>query len=208
MNVKGLSIQQIMNIDLDTFNSLKESDLRHITSRLVSAGNKRIRRLEKLDINSPAYQSLGDNKRFSTKLDANTSVTQRVNRLRQEFARVRSFLTLKTSTARGYQTFKKETFKRLSRELNMSEKTIKTNLDIDRLFRLHKEMKKTGVIPSYRGSEGSEQARNMIAEILVRNPKISDEELKEYFENAFNDWYEQKQKESDNIENETEESDL
>lgn len=206
MNVKGLSIQQIMNIDLDTFNSLKESDLRHITSRLVSAGNKRIRRLEKLDINSPAYQSLGNNKRFSTKLDPNTSVTQRVNRLRQEFARVRSFLTLKTSTARGYQTFKKDTIKRLSRELNMSQKTIKNNLDIDRLFRLHKEMKQSGIIPGYRGSKGSEQARNMIAEILVRNPKISDEDLKTYFENAFDQWYEQE--ESDDIEDETEESDF
>ena len=103
MNVKGLSIQQIMNIDLNTFNSLKESDLRHITSRLVSAGNKRIRRLEKLDINSPAYQSLGNNKKFSTKLDTSVSSQQRVNRLRPEFSRIRSFLTSKTSTARGYQ---------------------------------------------------------------------------------------------------------
>lgn len=206
MNVKGLSIQQIMNIDLDTFNSLKESDLRHITSRLVSAGNKRIRRLEKLDINSPAYQSLGNNKRFSTKLDTSVSSQQRVNRLRQEFSRIRSFLTSKTSTARGYQSFKKETFKRLSRELNMSEKTIKKNLDIDRLFKLHHEMQKTGIIPSYRGSQGSLQARNMIAEILVRNPNMTDDELKDYFENAFEDWYEQK--ELEDIEDETDESDF
>ena len=206
MNVKGLSIQQIMNIDLDTFNSLKESDLRHITSRLVSAGNKRIRRLEKLDINSPAYQSLGDNKRFSTKLDTNVSNQQRVNRLRQEFSRIRSFLTAKTSTARGYQSFKKETYRRLSRELNMSQKTIKNNLDIDRLFKLHHELQKTGIIPSYRGSQGSLQARNMIAEILVRNPDMSDEDLKEYFENAFDDWYEQN--ELEDIEDETDESDF
>lgn len=206
MNVKGLSIQQIMNIDLNTFNSLKESDLRHITSRLVSAGNKRIRRLEKLDINSPAYQSLGNNKRFSTKLDTSVSSQQRVNRLRQEFSRIRSFLTSKTSTARGYQSFKKETFKRLSRELNMSEKTIKKNLDIDRLFKLHHEMQKTGIIPSYRGSQGSLQARNMIAEILVRNPNMTDDELKDYFENAFEDWYEQK--ELEDIEDETDESDF
>ena len=206
MKVKGLSIQQIMNIDLDTFNSLKESDLRHITSRLVSAGNKRIRRLEKLDINSPAYQSLGNNKRFSTKLDTSVSSQQRVNRLRQEFSRIRSFLTSKTSTARGYQSFKKETFKRLSRELNMSEKTIKKNLDVDRLFKLHHEMQKTGIIPSYRGSQGSLQARNMIAEILVRNPNMTDDELKDYFENAFEDWYEQK--ELEDIEDETDESDF
>ena len=206
MKVKGLSIQQIMNIDLNTFNSLKESDLRHITSRLVSAGNKRIRRLEKLDINSPAYQSLGDNKRFSTKLDTNVSSQQRVNRLRQEFSRIRSFLTAKTSTARGYQSFKKETFKRLSRELNMSEKTLKKNLDIDRLFKLHHEMQKNGIIPSYRGSQGSLQARNMIADILVRNPNMTNDELKDYFENAFDEWYEQQ--ELEDIKDETDESDF
>ena len=206
MKVKGLSIQQIMNIDLNTFNSLKESDLRHITSRLVSAGNKRIRRLEKLDINSPAYQSLGDNKRFSTKLDENVSVQQRVNRLRQEFSRIRSFLTAKTSTSRGYNKFKKETYSRLSRELNMSEKTIKKNLDIDRLFKLHHELQQLGVVESYRGSKGSLQARNMIADILIAKPDITDDELKEYFKNAYDVEYENK--ELQDIEDETDESDF
>ena len=46
MNVKGLKVKDIMNIDLDTFNNLNESELRAITSRLVSASNKRIRRLK------------------------------------------------------------------------------------------------------------------------------------------------------------------
>ena len=66
MNVKGLKITDILDIDLDTFNNLNEKELRALTSRLVSAGNKRIRRLEKHDINSPAMQSLGNEKVFST----------------------------------------------------------------------------------------------------------------------------------------------
>ena len=46
MNVKGLKISDILNIDLETFNKLNEKELRALTSRLVSAGNKRIRRLQ------------------------------------------------------------------------------------------------------------------------------------------------------------------
>ena len=81
MNVKGLSIKDILNIDLDAFNNLSESDLRKITSRLVSASNKRIRRLKEHDINSPALRGMGDMESFSTKLDPNISNQQRVNQL-------------------------------------------------------------------------------------------------------------------------------
>ena len=52
MNVKGLKISDILDIDLDSFNRLNEKELRALTSRLVSAGNKRIRRLQKYEINS------------------------------------------------------------------------------------------------------------------------------------------------------------
>ena len=58
MNVKGLKISDILDIGLDEFNKLKESDLRHLTSRLVSESNKRIRRLQKHELNTPAYQQL------------------------------------------------------------------------------------------------------------------------------------------------------
>ena len=85
VSVSGLSVNDIMEIDLDTFNKLGEKDLRAYTSRLVSASNKRIRRLEKHGIVSPAYSSLGTDVRFSTKLPKGTSKQQRVNALRNEF---------------------------------------------------------------------------------------------------------------------------
>lgn len=126
MNVKGLKIKDILNIDLDTFNSLNESELRAVTSRLVSASNKRIRRLEKYKLNTPSYQHLGDSKRFSTKL-GNISKQQKVNRLRILFSNMRSFLTSETSTIGGYKKFINKTYQRLSKELNLSVKDIKIN---------------------------------------------------------------------------------
>ena len=79
MNVKGLKVKDILNIDLDAFNNLNESQLRALTSRLVSASNKRIRRLKERDINSPAMRGLGDIEQFSTKLNEDVTPEQRVN---------------------------------------------------------------------------------------------------------------------------------
>lgn len=58
-NVSGMSIHDIARLDKDTLNSLSKSDLSKVTSRLVSAMNKRIRYLSKSDIGrlSPTYQA-------------------------------------------------------------------------------------------------------------------------------------------------------
>lgn len=58
-NVSGMSIKDIARIDKETLNSLSKSDLSRVTSRLVSAMNKRIRYLSKSDIGrlSPTYQA-------------------------------------------------------------------------------------------------------------------------------------------------------
>ena len=203
MNVKGLKTTDILNIDLDTFNKLSESELRAITSRLVSASNKRIRRLEKHDINSPALQGLGKQKTFSTKLPKDTAKQQRVNQLRSEFARSRSFLTSETSTISGYKAFAKRTRKRIASELHMTEKQVEQSLDLNRLYDILHKAQQRGIISSYRGSKGSVQARNQIAEILIENPNIDEDYLLDYFEENVDAYYEQEE-----LEDETEEFDL
>lgn len=210
MNVKGLSIQDIMNIDLDTFNKLNESELRHITSRLVSAGNKRIRRLKEKEINSPALQGLGKEQTFSTKLSQDTSKQQRVNKLRQEFARARNFLTSETSTITGYKNYSDRTTGRIAKELNIDKETLEDKLGkngINKLFNLHHWAQQNGYISSYRKSKGSLQGRNVIAEILIDNPDASEEDIKAWFENTADALYKDQQKKID-IEDETEESNL
>ena len=47
MDVKGLCIQDIIDMDWRDINRLNEKELRELSMRLNSAANKRLRRLEK-----------------------------------------------------------------------------------------------------------------------------------------------------------------
>ena len=204
MNVKGLKISDILNIDLDAFNNLNESELRALTSRLVSAGNKRIRRLKAKDINSPAVQGLGKADAFSTRLNPDVSKQQRVNKLREEFARARSFLTSETSTIGGYKKFVNRTTKRIAEELRMTQKQIKERLNVNRLFDILHKVQEKGYVSSYRGSRGSVQARNIIAEILIDNPNANEEDVMNWLEEQANQYYEDQEE----LEDESEEFDI
>lgn len=176
-NVSGMSINQIMDIDIETFNRMGERELRNITSRLVSASNKRIRRLEKNQIVSPAYRSLGTNTRFSTKLPKNIDKRQRVNALRQEFARARSFLTMKTSTIKGYEKLQKEIVSEIEQQTGFKLKKgqVSTIYDV-----LHKAQER-GIVPvnfggKKGGSVGSLQAREIIVNI-INDKNVSEENI-------------------------------
>lgn len=204
MNVKGLKITDIMDIDLDAFNRLTESELRHLTSRLVSAGNKRIRRLKAKDINSPALQGLGKEMAFSTKLPKGTSRQQRVNKLRAEFSRARSFLTSETSTVSGYKAFAERTKERIASELGMDARTLGEKLDLNRLFDILHKAQEKGIISSYRGSQGSVQARAIIADFLIEDPNMDEEELMARLEREADRMYEEREL----IEDETDDFDL
>lgn len=204
MNVKGLKISDILNIDLDAFNKLNEKELRALTSRLVSAGNKRIRRLQKHEINSPAMQSLGNEKAFSTKLSKDTTTQQRVNKLRAEFSRARNFLNAETSTIGGYKKFKKKTINKIAKDLNMTEKVVEKSLDVNRLFDLLHKAQQQGLVSSYRGSKGSIQARNVIAEILIDKPDVKEDTLLYWLKNTQDELYESQEE----LEDETEEFEL
>ena len=187
MKVKGLSIKDIMNIDLNTFNNLKESDLRAFTSRLVSAGNKRIRRLSQKGLNSPALQGLGKDKYFSTILPKDVNKQNRVNKLRNIFSEVRRFLTRETSTISGFKSYSKRTMQRIASELNISEKELKSKLDVNRLFELHHKAQDKGLISSYRHSAGSLQGRDVIAEILIDNPNADNDTIINWLEEQYED---------------------
>ncbi len=204
MNVKGLKITDIMDIDLDAFNRLTESELRHLTSRLVSAGNKRIRRLKAKDINSPALQGLGKEMAFSTKLPKGTSRQQRVNKLRAEFSRARSFLTSETSTVSGYKAFAERTKERIASELGMDARTLGEKLDLNRLFDILHKAQEKGIISSYRGSQGSVQARAIIADFLVEDPNMDEDELMARLEREADRMYEEREL----VEDETDDFDL
>lgn len=108
--VSGLSVNDILNMDIDTFNKLNEKDLRKVVGRLVSAGNKRLRNFEKTGESSPATRHIKKSGGyFSTK-------GKDLNSLRSEYARAKNFMLSKTSTKTGYKKVKKETAKNLSQK--------------------------------------------------------------------------------------------
>ena len=100
IEVTGLTVEDILNMDVNT---LGEKDLRAVATRLVSASNKRIRRLAKASGGkfSPAYAKIENMGRvFSVK-------GKDISALRAEMSLMRSFMKLKTSTVKGWNKVRK-----------------------------------------------------------------------------------------------------
>lgn len=105
--VSGMSVQDILNMDIETFNKLNKSDLRKVVGRLVSAGNKRLRSFERAGESSPATRHVEKSGgAFSTK-------GKDLNALRAEYTRAKNFMQAKTGTRKGWGQVKKETIQGL-----------------------------------------------------------------------------------------------
>lgn len=101
--VSGMSIQDILDMDINTFNRLNTPDLRKVVGRLVSAGNKRLRSFERVGEISPATRYVEKSGgRFSAK-------GKDLNALRAEYARAKNFLQSKTGTRKGWKQVKNAT---------------------------------------------------------------------------------------------------
>jgi hypothetical protein len=114
IDVTGLSVEDILNMDVNT---LGEKDLRAVATRLVSASNKRIRRLAKASGGkfSPAYARIEKMGRmFSVK-------GKDISGLRAEMAQMRSFMKLKTSTVKGWKKVQKYISQRFGGRISDSQ---------------------------------------------------------------------------------------
>lgn len=105
MEIKGLSIQQILSMDADDIARLDNATLSKVTGRLVSASNKRLRRLEKSSLGkySPAYVNAMKTGFFSTRKRAGEMGMNYRNRLVNTFVETKQFLNMKTSTIAGWK---------------------------------------------------------------------------------------------------------
>ena len=108
--VSGLSINDIMNMDIRKFNKLTEPELRKVVGRLVSASNKRIRRMESAGIETPALRKVNKSGGVFSVRDKN------LNQLRSEFVRAKSFLQSPTSSIKGYKETQKKTIEGLKKQ--------------------------------------------------------------------------------------------
>lgn len=160
--VSGLSVKDILNMDINTFNKLNTSDLRKVVGRLVSAGNKRLRSFERAGESSPAtrhaYKSGGV---FSTR-------GKDLNALRAEYTRAKNFLQSKTGTRKGWKQVKKETIAGLKKHgVEM------TNIQFNDVWKAYEDLKELSPEVANRGLKYS--VLKDVADMVTDTDKSADE---------------------------------
>lgn len=191
IDVKGLSINDIMNKDWNDLAKLNLSDLKALTQRLVSASNKRLKRLEQSNIGD--YSTALQNKkksgaRFSTK-------SKNINELRKEFRRAKSFLKSKTSTIKGT----KKVINRMNKKISGSGLNevggFKSKRTYKRFWNIYHELEQTqsGLIGIVGGST---EVQKLVYDSMKHNRSNKgalediNQRLDELYEDLYNDDYE------------------
>lgn len=98
--LSGVSVNQLLNIGATELKGYDRDNLSRIVTKLNSAANKRLTRLEKEGYNTPAMRKnhVDKGERFSVK-------NKNLKQLRAEYIHVSSFLKDNTSTVKGYKSF-------------------------------------------------------------------------------------------------------
>ena len=164
MNIKGLKITDIMDMDWNDLNKLTPSEMKQVTSRLVSAANKRIRRLEKAPrgTSSFAYQKVEEQgRKFSVRGKNN-------NQVKNEFKNVRAFLNYKTSTVKGWKEYREDMEQRVSGETG-GESQEWSERTWEKYWKVYHRMDESHGGRFKKGD--SDRIQQMIHEIFVNNDK-------------------------------------
>lgn len=136
IDVSGLSIRDIIELDPSHIKGLDSRSLARMTSRLVSAYNKRAVRLEKsgLAMSSPAYRALQES--GQTRLSVKG---QDRNALTTTLAQAKRLLTERsTFSVAGTRRLQRETAKRIGHEFQSPEEARRYWEAVDKLKELDK----------------------------------------------------------------------
>lgn len=184
MNVKGLKISDILNMDWDRLNRLSESELKQITLRLVSASNKRIKRLEsaKLGKSSFAYQTVEERgRKFSVR-------GKNVNQLKQEFKLSSNFLRMKTSTVKGWTKYRKSVEERTASATD-GESVDWSNRTWSKYWKVYRKFEEEHGGTFKKGD--SDRIQQMLRSIMESSDKRkSADSFQQMIEDEYNDMYE------------------
>ena len=164
----NLSIQDIIEMDIGHMKGLSVSSLARLTSRLVSAYNKRAKRLEQSGVSeySPAYQGIA--KAGKTRLSVKG---KRWNELISTLADAKRFLSeRKTSTVRGAKQVKRELEQRLGHPITSKEQAQAYWEAIDKL-------KEKGIGVDKRTSTDIQRE---VADMMLDEGKSVDDVLRHY----------------------------
>lgn len=103
VNLTGISVKQLVHLSATQIKGYDRQNLARIVTKLDSAANKRLVRLEKAGYNTPAMRAAKVDKgeRFSV-------AGKNLKELRASYIRVSNFLKSDTSTKKGYKSFLKK----------------------------------------------------------------------------------------------------
>ena len=109
IDLTGVSIDQLVHLSASEIKGYDRDNLARIVTKLDSAANKRIARLEKAGYNTPAMRAakVDNGQRFSVK-------GKNLKQLRAQYIQVSNFLKSETSTKKGYKSFLKKMKKSFS----------------------------------------------------------------------------------------------
>lgn len=102
IDISGMSTQQLIDMDINTFNSLTKTELSQVVSKIGATANKRIKSFQNANIQSPAYNAVNRGGKITAK-------GKSLNQLRSEYSRARTFLKSKTGTVSGYKKTRQST---------------------------------------------------------------------------------------------------
>lgn len=126
-----MGINDILSMGESEFMNLNRTQLAKLTSQLASAGNKRLVRMEKNGITTPAS-------RYVEQSGGKFSVADKsVNELRHEFMRAKGFLTAKTGTQAGFNKVVKQTLSKVGAKTG---KTLSKS-DFDKFWKAYERLK-------------------------------------------------------------------
>lgn len=152
-----MKVKDVLRLSDIQINKMSRRELAQVTSILASAANKRIARIEKAGVTSPAVANVKANEgRFSVK-------GKNTNQLRGEFARARNFMTNVTSTVKGA----KSSARQIEKNLGLGKREKKTGKAVPsslkkehkRLVQKRERLNKT---LEKRRAQGKKPTKNMI----------------------------------------------
>lgn len=155
VDVRGLSVDQIVNMDPEKLNRLSDADLTALSKRLVSAANKRVRRLRASEAGkySPALKDVPD-AGFSVNFKKGRNHR---NKVYEEYARMREFMKMKTSTSKGWTSYRKKLHDKYGAPMDPTE--------IEGFWREYRIFMREHMAVAASGKEGSERLLKLFAEI-------------------------------------------
>lgn len=137
MNISKISWESLTELTDRELATLSKSDLSKVINRLSYVANKRLQRLSKTEVFSPAYEGF---KRRGEGIF--TSKGKNEFELKKEFLRVKEFLKMETSTVHGSQAVRRDVREKLKDKHNIKISNKQYN-DFFRAYERLKEIDKT-----------------------------------------------------------------